>query len=215
MEEDDLQEILSFLDTVDQTLINEVSLETVQRVKNENGSDSPVTKKCKYIGTSNGHGNLSIIDDRDNEDVITEFLKLKEIPDLYSWQQKCLEMVQNKNCVLSIPTSGGKTLVGEILIMKELKIKQKSAIFILPYISLVHEKYQSLAKAAEEFKFYLEGVFETEGNPQPLFMATEMLGDDSEQELCSINTNKWWAEDSFGSNGKLPSKGKEPKEFSS
>ncbi|KAI5715775.1 hypothetical protein M8J77_022235 [Diaphorina citri] len=167
MEEDDLQEILSFLDTVDQTLINEVSLETVQRVKNENGSDSPVTKKCKYIGTSNGHGNLSTIDDRDNEDVITEFLKLKEIPDLYSWQQKCLEMVQNKNCVLSIPTSGGKTLVGEILIMKELKIKQKSAIFILPYISLVHEKYQSLAKAAEEFKFYLEEYAGVKGQYPP------------------------------------------------
>lgn len=180
MDDADLQELLSYIETVDQNIFNEISCEPISRVKNDHSTESPPCKKSKYFEKTcnNAPGkntqlnliyeSLTLSDDEINEDsVIDDFLKLKEIPGLYAWQKKCLETVKNKNCVLSIPTSGGKTLVGEILIMKELKVKQKSSIFILPYVSLVHEKYQSLAKAAEEFNFNLEEYAGVKGSYPP------------------------------------------------
>lgn len=62
---------------------------------------------------------------------------------LSEWQKTCLSLdslQQRRNLIYSLPTSGGKTLVAEILIFKELLCRKKDALVILPYISLVQEK---------------------------------------------------------------------------
>lgn len=57
------------------------------------------------------------------------------------WQEDCLDMaLKGNNLLVSLPTSSGKTLVAEILMLRKLLLYQKDAIFILPYVSLVQEK---------------------------------------------------------------------------
>ena len=57
------------------------------------------------------------------------------------WQDECIkEGIHSNNLLLSLPTSGGKTLIAEILLFRQLLLSKKDVIFILPYVALVQEK---------------------------------------------------------------------------
>lgn len=72
---------------------------------------------------------------------------------MYEWQAKCLTVDEGilsnqKNLVVSAPTSGGKTLIAEILMLRAVANDpcRRKVLFILPYVSLCDEKAAKLSK---------------------------------------------------------------------
>lgn len=57
------------------------------------------------------------------------------------WQEDCIiKGGSGSNLLISMTTSGGKTLVAEVLVWQQLLLKKRDALFILPYVALVQEK---------------------------------------------------------------------------
>ncbi|XP_008563156.1 PREDICTED: DNA polymerase theta [Galeopterus variegatus] len=74
---------------------------------------------------------------------------------MFEWQAECLllgKVLEGKNLVYSAPTSAGKTLVAELLILKRVLEMHKKALFILPFVSVAKEK-----------KYYLQNLFQEVG----------------------------------------------------
>lgn len=64
---------------------------------------------------------------------------------LFDWQAECLDknketLVGSKNLVYFAPTSGGKSMVSEIILLKHILGFKRRAMYILPFVSIVAEK---------------------------------------------------------------------------
>ncbi|MBN3292061.1 DPOLQ polymerase, partial [Polypterus senegalus] len=79
---------------------------------------------------------------------------------MFEWQAECLTMgqvLEGKNIIYSAPTSAGKTLVAELLILKRVIESRKKALFILPFVSVAKEKMYYLQNLFQEANVRVEG----------------------------------------------------------
>ncbi|KAL6598908.1 P-loop containing nucleoside triphosphate hydrolase protein, partial [Neocallimastix californiae] len=94
----------------------------------------------------------------------------KGIDKLYNWQMECLKMEGvlegKRNLLFSAPTSAGKTMVSEILMIKKVIETGKKALMILPYVSIVNEKTQYYQNLLSSTHLNIVGYF-SNSKPAP------------------------------------------------
>ncbi|KAM6309814.1 DNA polymerase theta [Podargus strigoides] len=79
---------------------------------------------------------------------------------MFEWQAECLmlgHVLEGKNLVYSAPTSAGKTLVAELLILKRVLETRKKALLVLPFVSVAKEKKCYLQTLFQEVDVRVEG----------------------------------------------------------
>ncbi|XP_017968668.1 DNA polymerase theta isoform X1 [Drosophila navojoa] len=94
--------------------------------------------------------------------VLAEYKK-KGVVEMFDWQVECLSkpkvLFEHCNLVYSAPTSAGKTLVSEILLLKTVLERGKKVLLILPFISVVREKMFYLQDLLTPAGYRVEGFF--------------------------------------------------------
>ncbi|KAG4437459.1 hypothetical protein IFR05_007064 [Cadophora sp. M221] len=85
---------------------------------------------------------------------LTQNLASLGIKSIYPWQSECLlrsgALKGEVNLVYTAPTGGGKSLVADVLMLKQvIDNPEKKALLVLPYVALVQEKLRWLRKVVE------------------------------------------------------------------
>ncbi|KAG5504467.1 hypothetical protein JKF63_04919 [Porcisia hertigi] len=84
------------------------------------------------------------------------------ITSLYEWQHDLItrpEVREGCSFIYSLPTSGGKTLVAELSLLRCVLNRRKSCILVLPFVSLAEEKTMALQPLTVAFNFKVDGHY--------------------------------------------------------
>ncbi|VDK81710.1 unnamed protein product [Litomosoides sigmodontis] len=105
------------------------------------------------------------------ENVCGIYKRLRNISTFYDWQFQCLSnehMINGANMIVSMATGAGKTLVAEIMMLREVIFRQRSCIFVVPYIAIVQEKVNSLSSFEDKCKICVEEYAASKGRLPPI-----------------------------------------------
>ena len=90
------------------------------------------------------------------------------ITHMFTWQAECLSLngvLSGKNLVYCAPTSAGKTLVAELLLLKRVLETKQKVLFILPFVSVAGEKTSYLEGILQGTGLKVGGFFGSKGPP--------------------------------------------------
>lgn len=117
------------------------------------------------------HGDGWSIRDWGLPNSICSKLEAKGVHRLYEWQRQCLQIpgvaVGRRNLVYSAPTSGGKTMVAEILLLRRVlegRDRGIKGLFVVPTAALAEEKAKSFAKLVSDEGLAVEPYFRNFGS---------------------------------------------------
>ncbi|VDL71152.1 unnamed protein product [Nippostrongylus brasiliensis] len=99
------------------------------------------------------------------------FIEKRNIKKLYDWQKECLSdqrLLRGSNCIVSLPTGAGKTLIAEVLMLREAIVNKRCSILVLPYVAIVQEKITSLSVFEEAFGIRIEEYAANKGRIPPI-----------------------------------------------
>ena len=88
------------------------------------------------------------------------------IANLWPWQVDCLSseaLAKGKNFLMSLPTSAGKSLIAEVMLLRCVTQLRKKALLILPYVCLVVEKEDALEKLFEPTGSEVQSFYGSKG----------------------------------------------------
>ncbi|KAL9642727.1 hypothetical protein ABK040_009805 [Willaertia magna] len=153
------EELVDDEDAIDPEILELLS-EEMEEINNPSHSNETPSSSSEIVN------NRKVVNNLENEINLTDkhclykYITVSEIASkynhkkLYPWQAAILEnediLIRGKNLIYSSPTSGGKTLVSEILMMRRIIETQKKAIFILPFKAIIEEKVADLCEKFSE-----------------------------------------------------------------
>uniref|UniRef100_A0AC35F0F4 Helicase ATP-binding domain-containing protein n=1 Tax=Panagrolaimus sp. PS1159 TaxID=55785 RepID=A0AC35F0F4_9BILA len=100
-----------------------------------------------------------------------KYKEVRKIENLYPWQAEFLNdprVIKGGNALLTAQTGGGKTLIAEILMLREIFNRNCSAIFVLPLVALVQEKILAFKALADAFHVRVEEYAAHKGRIPPI-----------------------------------------------
>ncbi len=89
---------------------------------------------------------------------ICEAYDRRGLSTLFRWQAGCLQtqgVLEGRSIVYCAPTSGGKTLVAEILLLKRVVETGRQGLVVLPFVALCEEKVRQLQALLDGFVYVL------------------------------------------------------------
>ncbi|KAK5985884.1 DEAD/DEAH box helicase [Trichostrongylus colubriformis] len=98
-------------------------------------------------------------------------IEKRNIKQLYDWQKECLSdhrLLRGSNCIVSLPTGAGKTLIAEVFMLREAIVNKRSSILVLPYVAIVQEKITSLSIFEESSGIRIEEYATSKGRIPPI-----------------------------------------------
>ena len=87
---------------------------------------------------------------------IIDAYKQRGVTTLFPWQRQCLQvdgvLRSQRSLVYVAPTSGGKSLIAEVLACRTLHLLRKKVLYVVPYVSMVREVGDRLASLFDGLK---------------------------------------------------------------
>lgn len=131
-----------------------------------------------------------------NESVLKAMVQAGCPTELHEWQSRCLlepGVLMGRSIVYSAPTSGGKSLVSEILMVRRAVLTGLPALLVLPFVSICAEKAEHYKKIFSKTELDMD-VVELYGQHIGIHIPKKTAIIVSTIERANILINKWMEE---------------------